>query len=297
MEKISSLTFSKLSAARNDFLIVDLTEDKFLLAWHHELGKWSRLEIAKKLCDRTGGIGADGLLLVTSGGDSFDYEWDFYNSDGSQAEMCGNLARCAHLWARAKKPQASSFVFSTPAGRISTREVEDHLICVDMPPVIIKDLKKEISLDSGVAVSVAVVNTGVPHAVVVVSSLNLNELKPLALKIRRHGFFSPQGTNVTFVVQKNASTDAKSLSLTVPEMDVVTFERGVEDFTQACGTGAVAAGLWSFKHSGAAKTIIHMPGGDLQTLFDESGHACLIGPAYWVADCQIHLHSKGVLFS
>jgi diaminopimelate epimerase len=194
--------------------------------------------LAQKICDRKYGIGADGLLLLEKSKIA-DIKMRIFNADGSEAEMCGNGARCTAFFfnARRARHDARCIKIKTKAGIIEAR--------VDNDNVKIKLTKpKDIKLDIPIRINkrllkVSLINTGVPHAVIFVERLDKIDVVNLGKQIRYHKRFAPQGTNVDFVE--------------VPSKDSIgtrTYERGVEDETLACGTGAVAA---------AIATIYHLP--------------------------------------
>ena len=151
----------------------------------------------QRLCDRNAGVGADGLMLLEPAqGNEAHWSWQFYNSDGSRAEMCGNGARCFAAFARGLKP-CESLSFETDAGLIRA-EFSDHRVCVDLtspgPMTLNQPLDK---LEAPILVHS--INTGVPHAVVVVDDLDEVNVAKLGAQVRYHEAFSPKGTNVNFV--------------------------------------------------------------------------------------------------
>jgi len=215
------LSFTKMTGAGNDFVVLD-NRDLAL--------KLSGEQIAR-LCDRHFGVGADGLLAVEPGVDGADFRMRYYNSDGGEAEMCGNGARCFARYARAfKSATASNLSFDTPAGRIHARFVgNDVEVNLTAPQGL--DLGRKISIPGG-TFEVHSVNTGVPHAVIFVDDLEKTPIVEWGRPLRRHEAFAPKGTNVNFVHVEGSQRIA-----------VRTYERGVEDETLACGTGVTAAGI------------------------------------------------------
>lgn len=214
------LHFFKLSGSGNDFVIVD----NFKLKLPFDFYKG----IVTKLCNRNNGIGADGLIVLNQD-EGVDFRWDFFNSDGSVAEMCGNGSRCAaRLFANLYGKRKISI--QTLAGVIYA-EVNENLVKVKLSESSNIVDNMEIYMDGEVVVG-SFVNTGVPHFVIIVDNVNDVDVRGLGRKIRFHERFEPAGTNVNFVQKLNSSM-----------IKVRTYERGVEDETLACGTGASASAI------------------------------------------------------
>ena len=206
------LKFTKMVGSGNDFIIIE----------GKSFGNLPRL--AKTLCDRKFGIGADGVLLLNKRKGT-DLSMRIFNADGSEAEMCGNGARCAAFFSG--KPKAS---LGTAAGVIHT-EVYGAQVKIQLTTP--KDIKLDIPLIvNGRSLKVNFINTGVPHAVVFVNGIDGIDVKRIGRSIRCHQKFSPRGTNVNFVEEKGKNI-----------IRIRTYERGVEDETLACGTGSTAAAL------------------------------------------------------
>ena len=214
---------SKYSANGNDFVI--FSDSK----------KEDRTELAKILCHRQDGIGADGLIVIVPH-DSLDFEWEFYNSDGSYADMCGNGSRaCAH-YAYTHKLAPKEMSFLTGAGVIkAVVEDEDNkasMVLSELTPPIIKD--KTILHNENLW---WLINTGVPHLVCVkdsVENFDIEEARELRYKYN---------ANVNI-----CALDGKKLR-------VRTYERGVENETLACGTGMAACFYRSFRENKVADSI------------------------------------------
>ena len=237
---MKKLTFYKLQASGNDFILLD-KRHKSQVASH----KYKKL--ARRLCQRKFGIGADGLLVIEPSKRAF-FKMRIFNPDGSEAEMCGNGARCVALWASNKKSQVTSHKsqvkrvrFDTIAGIIEaevkhkTSEVRIKMsdpfgIKLDMPLKVL-----------GRGLKVNFVNTGVPHTVIFVEGLEKIDVETIGRAIRFHKQFQPAGTNVNFaeLIDKNT-------------VRIRTYERGVEVETLACGTGAVASAIIASLKSQAA---------------------------------------------
>jgi len=216
------LAFAKMSGAGNDFVIVD--HRRRLLA------PAEQPDFARKICRRKFSVGADGLILIEDS-EVADFKWQFYNADGSVAEMCGNGARCAARFAYRHGIAGKTMRFETIAGVIEAEILdEDETVSVLMTDPVDHQPDRIIDVD-GRPLTVASINTGVPHAVIFID-VGTIPVKEWGREIRFHRAFQPAGTNVNFV---RLLPDGR--------LHVRTYERGVEDETMACGTGAVAAAL------------------------------------------------------
>ena len=218
---MKKIKFIKMSGAGNDFIIIDA------------LNGVNLKRLAIKACDRTNGIGADGLLVLDKSKKA-DYKMRIINADGSEAEMCGNGARCmARYIAKTKKPKNNLFSIDTLAGLVKGEikgEVEN--INLSDPVNFTADIPLKVN---GRKIRVHYINSGVPHAIVFVDNLSQIDVPKIGPIIRYHKRFKPRGTNVDFVEQLD-----KGL------IDVRTYERGVEDETRSCGTGSVAAAIVTY---------------------------------------------------
>jgi diaminopimelate epimerase len=267
------LQFTKMNGAGNDFILIDNRSRQIEL---------TRQEVAR-LCDRHRGIGADGLfLLVPSGSGKADWAWDFYNSDGGQAEMCGNGARCFARFIQRLTGVPSEVSFETGAGIIRA-VFHGERVTVNLTDPRDLCLAQKIPLSSGTEV-VHSLNTGVPHAVLFVADADKAMVQALGAEIRNHSVFSPKGTNVNFVQLLGSNA-----------IRVRTYERGVEGETLACGTGVTASALISARINGFQSPIgVRVQGGDtLEVSFEDDGesfrHVQLTGPADFVFDGQVQL--------
>lgn len=232
MAKNKVFPFYKMTGGGNDFVLIDNREQ--ILP-----GNYSA--IAEKLCDRKFSIGADGLLILEKSKET-DFRMVIHNSDGSRAEMCGNGARCIARYAALLKIAPSKLRFVTDAGIISA-EIKGETVKLKMSEP--KDLKLDfpLKLEDGKELHLSSINTGVPHAVLLVTDLEKTEVEHLGRSIRFHKTFAPKGTNVDFVLHKGSQT-----------LLVRTYERGVETETLACGTGVTASVLIC-----AAKGLVESP--------------------------------------
>jgi diaminopimelate epimerase len=216
-----TLEFAKMSGAGNDFIVID---DRA-----NALGEDAR-ELAKQLCRRRISIGADGLILIVPS-TRCDFRMRYLNADGSEADMCGNGGRCAARFAFEHGIGGRDLTFESRSGMHKASIVDDENVRLSMadPRAIIPDFEVSVL---GQRLRVHRVNTGVPHAVLEVDDLTAVEVVELGRAIREHRAFMPEGTNANFV--KVLGDNA---------LDLRTYERGVEDETLACGTGAVAAAV------------------------------------------------------
>ena len=214
--------FTKMAGAGNDFLITDAVH-------HRTLGSlkaaWPR--VARAMCDRRYGVGADGLLVLERSRVA-DVRMRIFNPDGSEAEMCGNGARCVASYVKRR----GTATLETRAG-VVTAAVQGDRVAMQMPDP--RDLRLDLSLHvNGSIRSLSSVDTGVPHVVAVVTHLDQIDVDTLGRQIRFNQAFQPRGTNVNFV-EANPKNSHR--------LRVRTYERGVEAETLACGTGAVAAAV------------------------------------------------------
>jgi diaminopimelate epimerase len=219
---MKELCFSKMVASGNDFVVVDTV---------------SRIPypvspaIVRKICDRRLGIGADGLLLLGKSNKA-DARMRIFNADGSEAEMCGNGARCAvYYFSRIPNPESRASVRIETRAGIITGKVAGNKVRIQLTDP--KGIKLNIPLAvRGRKIRANFINTGVPHTVIFVEGLDKIDVAGLGREIRYHKYFAPAGTNVNFVEVLGRSRIA-----------VRTYERGVEGETLACGTGSAASVL------------------------------------------------------
>jgi diaminopimelate epimerase len=242
------IPFMKMSGSGNDFILID--HQKPFLEEHH------LKDFIRKVCRRRISVGADGLILIERS-QKADFKWRFYNADGSEAEMCGNGGRCAARFAYLKGISGASLKFETLVGVLSA-QVDDKKVKLEMTrPFGIK--LDETLFINGEKQIVSRINTGVPHAVLLVENLEGVDLVPIGRAIRSHSNFAPNGTNVNFIRLEKAS-----------QIAIRTYERGVEDETLACGTGAVASALVAaLKGLVKSPVTIRTRGGEVLTVYFE----------------------------
>jgi diaminopimelate epimerase len=220
---MNQIPFYKMSGAGNDFIIID-NRDKIV-----EEADLNRFIV--RVCRRKMSAGADGLILIEPS-EKCDFRWRFFNSDGSNAELCGNGARCAARFAYLNGIAGTTLSFETEAGVIRA-QIRDEQVKVKMPDPSDLKLNYAIDLVDG-PLTVSSINTGVPHVVVIRAQIDDVDVVRLGREIRRHQQFAPAGTNANFVCQRKNN-----------EIAIRTYERGVEDETMACGTGAIASAIIS----------------------------------------------------
>jgi diaminopimelate epimerase len=265
------LEFTKMSGAGNDFILVDNRDGNITL---------TPADVAQ-LCDRHRGIGADGvILLVPPKSTQADWAWEFYNSDGSTGEMCGNGARCFAQFVKARTGTHHDFAFETEAGLIQA-SFHGQCITVNLTPPADLRLNQQVELRGG-AQLVHSLNTGVPHAVLFVPDADKAMVRELGPEIRRHPHFGPKGTNVNFVQVLGPS-----------RIRVRTFERGVEGETLACGTGVTASALVAscVQHFTSPVRVQVQSGDELEVSFEQANgsfsNVRLTGPADFVFEGKI----------
>ncbi|WP_456388327.1 diaminopimelate epimerase [Desulfolithobacter sp.] len=261
------LPFVKMSGTGNDFIIIDHRKPL--------IDPGAQSAFARLVCRRKFSVGADGLILIEES-EVADFRWQFYNADGSLAEMCGNGARCAARFAFMHSIAPARMRFETMAGIIEA-EVVDIDVSVKMTEPGRAVLHRSLEVEDE-KILVHSVDTGVPHAVVFVDDIESMDVNWLGSLIRHHPEFAPAGTNVNFVHREEDGA-----------FKVRTYERGVEDETMACGTGAAAAALVSAMLGETASPVeIITSGGDRLTIvFDlqsgnQASNVFLKGPAHMI---------------
>lgn len=223
---MTTIKITKMQGCGNDFVIMDYEE--------YEKTQMPMDELAKKICNRNFGVGADGMIIPDTNTDQTDIGWYFYNSDGSIAQMCGNGMRCFAKYVFDKGlVNKKEFSVMTGAGVIKPQLLEDGNVKVNMGAPILEDAKipfngerKLNALDR--EFDITPVSMGNPHCVIIGDDDPMEMALKYGPEIEKHKFF-PEKTNTEFV---------KILSRT--EIDMRVFERGC-GITLACGTGACAS--------------------------------------------------------
>ncbi len=244
------LKYTKMQGLGNDFIIIDNRESKYTI---EQLQK-----ITKRVCSRKLSVGADGFMAIEKSDGITDFKMRFFNGDGSIGEMCGNGARCITRYAYVNNIAKKNMIFETTAGNVKGEVRNDRLIAVTLNNPEIIEFDKIATID-GIDYTVSYVelgNPGIPHGVIEYKGLKNLEVKDifeLGKNLRYHDIFS-KGANINFY-----EVDSKSSAI------IRTFERGVEDFTLACGTGSasLAAILYLKKLVDGNKIKISSLGGDL----------------------------------
>ncbi|WP_027185050.1 diaminopimelate epimerase [Desulfovibrio inopinatus] len=272
------IPFYKLQGCGNDFVIIDNRE---LAVAPDIMPTW-----AKRICRKAFGVGADGLIFLDHApqGSGVDYMWHFFNSDGSRAEMCGNGSRCATRLAYLLGIAPAEHSFLSDAGPIKAVVYPGtNQVKVQLTPPQKQQLNIDIVVD-GKPMTVHFVDTGVPHTVVVENNLQELDIKPSGSAIRFHERFAPAGTNVNFIRVEDST-----------HVSLRTYERGVEDETYACGTGACASVIVAHAlglTDNAA--IVTTSGGEKLEVSLWDGNVFLKGSAELVFSGHLYLQSLGM---
>ena len=263
MLSMETHAFYKYQGAGNDFVILDNRNGLF---------DRTDTDLVRRLCDRRFGIGADGLMLLQHA-KGHDFEMVYFNADGFEGTMCGNGGRCIVAFAH------DMGIIGQEADFLAVDGV--HLARIHSRPGWISLQMKDVSrIDrDGDAY---VLNTGSPHYVKLVEGLDQFPVVAEGRKIRYSGTYGEKGINVNFVEPQEEG------------FYVRTYERGVEDETLACGTGATAVALamgWRDGSDGAADVPIRVKGGHLNIRFTKKGErfsdVFLEGPATFVFKGEI----------
>jgi len=216
--------FAKISGTGNDFIVID---HRTPLVPPEE-----QPDFVSKVCRRMFSVGADGVIFIEAS-EKADFCWQFYNADGSVAEMCGNGARCAARFAYVNGITGKKMSFETLAGIIEAEVLDDEDVSLLMTQPF--DYRTDLTVDlDGKTHELSFMNSGVPHAVLFMDEGAVIPVKKWGHAIRFHEMFKPVGANVNFVQYLDDGG-----------IQVRTYERGVEDETRACGTGAVAGAIFA----------------------------------------------------
>ncbi|MCD7770275.1 MAG: diaminopimelate epimerase [Oscillospiraceae bacterium] len=234
----------------NDFIILNNIEER--------LSPERLPDLARRLCHRQLSIGADGLMVVESPDQGGDFKMLFFNSDGTVGEMCGNGARCICRYGYETGLAGERQIAETTAGLVTGQRIDrrTYKVRLNDPTVIDLDHPVEIEDRTYPCSYIELGNPGLPHAVISLPALpdaDEDKLRALGRKIRWYSDF-PKGANVSFYA-----------CLSPDHVLAKTFERGVEDFTLACGTGAgsIVTALTLLERCSGNNIRVSMPGGDL----------------------------------
>jgi diaminopimelate epimerase len=257
------INFAKYQGTGNDFVMIDNRQNIF---------PKDNTALIKRLCDRRFGIGADGLLLLENDSET-DFRMVYYNSDGNESSMCGNGGRC--LVAFAKKlmvVEGNEIVFNATDGLHHATVLDNGLISLQMKDVDFVKVENDFVF----------MNTGSPHHVMMVETLNDYDVKKEGSKIRYSTLYGQTGSNVNFVKQ-----------LSDTHFALRTYERGVEDETLSCGTGATATAIAmnAIGKTSSQHIQLKVEGGMLEVSFVKVGEAYtnvfLQGPAVFVFEGEV----------
>ena len=271
------INFVKMHGLGNDFILIDCL--------YKSLGNSSFLSyLAKKLCNRNFGIGADGLILILPSSKA-DLRMGIFNYDGSEAQMCGNGIRCFAKYAYENKlVSKNKFTVETLAGiiipelTISNNKILGVKVNMGIPKLRRRDIPMAgedtptvvdeiLKINPEQIFKISCVSMGNPHCIIFVDDVKSIPVDKIGPKIENHPLF-PDKTNVEFIQVLNRK-----------EINFRVWERGVGE-TLACGTGACAslvAGVLNKKTD--RKATIHLPGGDLDILWADDEHVYMTGPA------------------
>jgi len=270
MEGKEHIPFVKMQGTGNDFIVIDNRDSVY--------SREQVIELSSKICHRKYGVGADGLLALQQPVvDETDYEMLYRNADGSDAGMCGNGSRCLALFA-SSLGMGNELKFSVHDRVYAAVVQSENRVEVQFP---VSTKVREITVDGEEMLQVF---TGTEHVAINVPRYKLeeeDELVDKGRKLRYHNFFMPKGTNTNFFCGVNEQ-----------EISVQTYERGVEDLTLACGTGAIASAIaWHHRQQlGYHKNeiTVQTKGGELLVEFDYKPEKAaytdikLTGPAHFV---------------
>jgi diaminopimelate epimerase len=256
--------FYKYQGTGNDFVLIDNRSNFF---------PKENVQLIAHLCDRRFGIGGDGLILLENDSDT-DFKMVYYNSDGNQSSMCGNGGRCLVAFAKKLNVIDNSCTFIATDGLHHATIAENGQVSLQM--IDVSNVK--------IAPDHVFLNTGSPHHVQLVEDLENYNIKDNGAAIRYGELYGKEGSNINFVKQINADT-----------FTLRTYERGVEDETLSCGTGATATAIAMNLTGKTNSTSINLnvEGGKLEVSFDKKDdqftNVFLKGPAEFVFIGQIKI--------
>ena len=276
------MRYTKMHGAGNSFLITENLRG--------ELQGEDLSILALRLCSKESGPGADGFIVLEPASDA-DFAMLFYNADGSLGEMCGNGARCVarYGWEHGLAKDPDAIRIRATAGLVTGRRISETQYEVRLNDPSVIELHRPVPLGGETAdcAYVELGRPGIPHAVEEVPIRAFDDWDALRERGRalRHSPVFPRGANVTFACLIGERT-----------VRAVTFERGVEDFTLACGTGcgATAASLILRGRIPGESAVIQMPGGELSVRLTREGDRIrdifLTGPTALVeeGDCDMN---------
>ena len=251
------ITFYKYEGTGNDFVMIDNRQNIF---------PKNNLKLIEKLCDRRFGIGADGLILLENDSET-NFKMVYYNSDGNESSMCGNGGRCLTAFAKSLNVIENQATFIATDGLHHATIMVNGLVNLQMKDV------SEVKIER----DYVFLNTGSPHHVIMVDDLENQDVKTIGAQIRYSDLYGKAGSNVNFVKQISENYFA-----------LRTYERGVEDETLSCGTGAtaVAIAMNAIGKTNSNTIKLDVEGGQLEVSFDKVNdryiNVFLKGPATFV---------------
>ena len=270
------MRFTKMNGAGNDFILVENL--------HGELTQQQLSKLARTLCDRRMSIGADGLMAIVPAKANADFGMLFFNCDGTRGEMCGNGARCICRYGYETGLAGETQTIETTAGLVTGTRIDAKNYRIRLPdPVNLQYLALDVDGKKVGCMYLELGNPGIPHAVVQYPGLREADEQALfefGRKLRCHPAF-PKGANVNFLEKTGENRFYER-----------TWERGVEDFTYACGTGA-GASVYALaeKRRCGDHVEVEVKGGLLIVDIVRDGKKCrdllLTGPASMVCTGEI----------
>lgn len=257
------ITFYKYQGTGNDFIIIDNQENNFK----------PNKDIIRKLCNRRFGIGADGLILLNTAEET-DFLMVYFNSDGNKSTLCGNGGRCIVKFAYDMGIASKEVIFEAVDGKHKAMIIKDKVSLKMKDVTLIEEYPDHYFID-----------TGSPHHIAFVSELETYDVFHYGKKIRFGAPYFEKGTNVNFVEKIANNT-----------LFVRTYERGVEDETYSCGTGATAVAIAAYKKGWVSHHVqIKTLGGNLEVQFKEIAgkfvNIMLTGPAQFVFKTTINFNT------
>lgn len=258
------MKFYKYQGTGNDFVMIDNRLENF---------PKNNTKLIESLCDRRFGIGADGLILLEND-NSTDFKMVYYNSDGNESSMCGNGGRCLVAFAKSLNVIDNKTTFIATDGLHNATIDENGIVSLQMKDV------NEVKIES----EYVFLNTGSPHHVTLVNDLENYNVKENGASIRYSDLYGKVGSNVNFVKQISENHFA-----------LRTYERGVEDETLSCGTGATATAIAmnAIGKTNSNTIDVNVEGGKLKVTFEKSikgfEKVFLIGPAAFVFEGEIKI--------
>ncbi len=255
-----NIPFFKMTGSGNDFIIIDNRDRK--------TDGIDIKDFVVKTCARCVSAGADGLFLIEPPKQGTDFSWQFYNSDGSVAEMCGNGSRCAARFAYLNGIAGKTMSFETLAGIIEAEIKDEPNVKVRLTQP--QDVRESYEIEVfGEKLEANSANTGVPHCVIFSDDIENVDIMKYGRALRFHEHYAPKGTNVNFCGVTNDGL-----------LRVRTYERGVEGETMACGTGSVACSIFAVS-KGLLKSpvTVKTTSGILLKVYLEDGKVYLEGEA------------------